>query len=521
MSNITLDEWGPLLSREATARRGTLLAIFAVIALLFLVTAFFWQKKYTSYVQLHVDTQNAVTTVTGVESALDINQASVARETLFGNDIMERILDDVGFASASTTAIERERLKEEIIQDTEIFNIDNQLLEIVFEHSDPKTAFETATLYADLFLTKSMATSSRETTDAFDFIVGQVETYRSKLEDAEGRLESFQQQYPGMSATTEGNVDARIVELRRNMEEANLQYAEFNQRRKSLERELRSESSTMAIQYEANQTRGRVDELQSQIDLLRLSYTDDYPDIIRLKQQIQELIANAANRSSTRNASDTASYSLGGSVYQGSAGLNPVYQQLRSDLARVTAEAESQRSRGAQLKVMLDQEIKRSAVSGKVERELTELNRDYQINKDLYEDLLRRQESARLSMSLGAEKQGVLFSIQQAANFPVLPSGMRFMHIAAMGLVLGLLFPIFYLVVFLKVDPRIRTTSSVTDLLELPLLTTVPHMAQPNEKPSFFSRPSTVVGVVILIVALYILVAVIKYMMAISSQGAV
>jgi len=522
MSNITLDEWGPLLSREAAARRGTLLAIFAGVALLFLIAAFFWQKKYTSYVQLHVDTQNTVEKVTGVDAALETNQANVARETLFGNDIMERIIDEIGYAGPGTSAVERERIKEEVIKGTQIFNIDNQLLEIVYQHTDPKIAFETATLFADLFLSKSMQTSSRETTDAFDFIVGQVETYRSKLEDAEARLESFQQKYPGMSATTEGNVEVRIVELRRDMEEANLKYAEFNQRRKSLERELQRESHTLAQEYEVSQTRDRVNELQSQIDLLRLSYTDDYPDIVRLKQQMQELISSASSRSSRSSTTGSTNYTLNGSVYSSSrANLNPVYQQLRSDLSRVTAEAESHRSRSAQLKVMLDQEIKRSAVSGKVERELTELTRDYQINKESYEDLLRRQESARLSMSLGAEKQGVLFSIQQAANFPVLPSGLRFMHIAAMGLVLGLLLPVMYLIVFLKLDPRIRTTSSVTDLLELPLLTTVPHMTQPNEKPSFFSRPLTVVGVVVLIVALYILVAIIKYTMAISSQGAV
>jgi len=58
-------------------------------------------------------------------------------------------------------------------------------------------------------------------------------------------------------------------------------------------------------------------------------------------------------------------------------------------------------------------------------------------------------------------------------------------------------------------------------LLELPLLTTVPHMPQPNEKPSLFSRPITVVGVVMFVVALYIIVAIAKYMLAISSQGAV
>lgn len=521
MSNITLDEWGPLLSREAAARRGTLLAIFATVALLFLLLAALWQKKYASYVQLHVDTQNAVQVVAGVETALEVNQANVARETLFSNDILDQVITEVGFVDSETSAIDREEIKKEIIQDTEIFNIDNQLLEIVFEHPDPKIAFQTTELLADLFLAKSVRSSSLETAEAFDFIVDQVETYRTKLEDAEARLESFRQQYPGISTSTEGNVDARIVELRRDMERANLKYSEFNQRRKSLERELASESSTMAIEYEASQTRNRVGELQSQIDLLRLSYTDDYPDIIRLKQQIQELIAAANDRQSNRDSSGgTQLINLGGSVYSGASNLNPVYQQLRSDLARVTAEAESQRSLGAQLQVMLDQEIKRASISGKVERELTELTRDYQIHKESYEDLLRKQEAARLSMTLSAANQGVLYRIQQPANFPVLPTGLRFMHLAAIGLFLGLVLPIFYLIAFLKLDPRIRTSSAVTDLLELPLLTTVPHMPQPNEKPSFFSRPISVVGVILLVVALYVLVAVIKYMMAMSSQGA-
>lgn len=520
MSNITLDEWAPLLSREAVARRGTLLTMFAVVALLFLIVAWFWQKKYTSYVQIHVDSQNAVQVVAGVETALDTNQANVARETLFSTDIMETVLDDVGYVDADSSPVERERIKEELMKDTQIFNINNQLLEIVVEHSDPEMAYKTADRYGDLFLAKSMATSSLETSEAFDFIVNQVETYRTKLEDADARLESFRKQYPGISVATEGNVDSRIVELRREKEEAGLQYAEFNQRRISLERELASESSTMAVEYAASQTRSRVDELQSQIDLLRLSYTDDYPDIIRLKQQIQELIANANNR--PRQATDgTTSFSLNGSLYSGASNLSPVYQQLRSDLARVTAEAESQKSRSAQLQVMLEQEIKRSAVSGKVERELNELTRDYQINKDLYEDLLRRQESARLSMMLGAEKQGVLYRIQQPANFPVLPTGLRFIHIAGLGLLLALLLPIAYLVIFLKLDPRIRTQSAVTDLLELPLLTTVPHMKQPGEKAGLMGRPATVVGVVVLVVALYVIVAIAKYMIAISSQGAV
>ncbi len=504
MSNITLDEWAPLLAREASARRGILLAIFALVALLFLATAWFWQKKYASFVQLHVDSQNAVQVVAGVETAIETNQTSVARETLFSNDIMDAVIVEAGHVDENASLVERERVKKELTKNTEIFNIDNLLLEIVVENTDPKVAYETATLMADMFLDKSMRTSSKETTEAFDFIVDQVETYRTKLEDAEARLESFRQQYPGISTATGNDVESRIVELRRDMESANLQFAEFNQRRITLERQLVSEAAILDQQYANDQLSARVAGLQQQIDTLRLSYTDDYPEIISLKAQIQA-VYDGGSRAVNRGASDT----------------NPALQLMRTNLSSITREAESQRSRAAQLKVMLDQEVARSSVSNKVERELTELTRDYQINKDLYEDLLRRQESARLSMSLGAEKQGVLYRIQQPANFPVLPTGLRFMHIAAMGLVLAIFLPIVYLIVFLKLDPRIRTNSAVTDLLELPLLTTVPHMAQPNEKPSFFNRPITAVGVVVFVVALYIIVAIAKYMLAISSQGAV
>ena len=60
MSHITLDEMMPLLTREASARCGTLLSIFVGISVLFLIIGMVWQKKFTSYVQLYVDDSNIV-----------------------------------------------------------------------------------------------------------------------------------------------------------------------------------------------------------------------------------------------------------------------------------------------------------------------------------------------------------------------------------------------------------------------------------------------------------------------------
>ncbi len=520
MSNITLDEMVPLLSREASARRWTLLAIFTIVALAFLLAAFFWQNKYASFVQLYVDDSNIINPILEAETGLSRDQANVAREELFSAEIMDRILSEVGLVPEGTSAISRARIKEDIINDTVIHNINNQLIEIKFEHTDPRIAYETAKMYADLFLAKTMRSSVTETSDAFDFIIDQVETYRDRLEDAEKRLESFRSQYPGLSASTEGNVDQRIVELRRQLEEAQLQYTSANQRRKSLERELSSESSTIAADYQARQISDRIAGIQSQIDVLLLSYTEDYPDVVRLKQQMADLTEIAINNQNrAQSANSNATFNLGGASFSGAANLSPVYQQLRSDLARTTANAESTRSRINQLKVMLDKEITRAAQSSRVERQLTELTRDYQLNKESYEDLRRRQESARLSMSLGSDKQGVLYRIHEPAFYPILPTGLRFVHIAAIGFILATLLPIIYLIVFLKLDPRIRTASAVTDVLELPLLTTIPHLDKPNEKPRILSGPRIITLSVLAMVVLYVAVAVLKLALSSGIQG--
>ena len=521
MSNITLDEMGPLLTREASARTGTLLSIFCLISLVFLVIGFFWQKKYTSEVQIYVDDSNIVAPIIGTEQVATRDKANVAKEELFAIDILDRILDQVGFTNADTTPADREEAREDLIDNTSVSNQNNQLLQIDYYHDQPEVAFKVTSLYADLFLQKTMDSSTEETTEAFEFIINQVETYRNKLEDAEGRLESFRSQHPGISTSTEGNVNARIVELQRDFEQASIQYAQADQRRRTLQSELSNESSTLARDYQLGQTREQVSRLQAEIDLLSLSYTDDYPDIIRLRQQIEDIKLAAQRRSDQVNQSGgQAVFNVGGSSFTGSASLSPVYQQLRSDLARTSAEADALQSKMRQVQLLLDKEIDRSSKTSQVERQLSELTRDYEINQRFYEDLLSQQENARLTMTLGAEKQGVLYRIHQAATFPARPNGLRFVHIVLAGIVLATVLPFLYLFVFLKVDPRIRTASAVTDVLELPLLTVVPHMPSPNEKTPFFHRPGAIIGTVALTCCLYVAVFVIKYYMEAASGGA-
>jgi len=508
MSNFTIEEMRPLLAREIKARRALLLMIFAITALAFLAVAFVWKKSYVSYAQIYVDDQRPVEAILGTATGANADQANLAKEELFNSEIMSQILDQAGFADDNTSLAERERLINEIQEDTEVYNINNQLIEILFEHHDPEIAFKTTSLYADLFLDKAMRRSSFESTENFELIIDQVETLRSKLEDSEARIQRFKSQYPGLGAVTEGNVETRVIELRRELESTQLQAGQAERRVRSLQREVDSESSTLAQNALTAQFQNRIYELQGQIDNLRLSYTDDYPDIIRLKQQVTD------TEQQMRNAASSGARGI-----SGAAATSPIFQELRRDLSTTKANAESLRARQAELTVLLDKEVERSATTSVVEREYSELIRDYERTKVQYNDLAQAQDDAQIAMVVSKDKQGVLYHIAEPANYPQIPNGLRFIHIAAIGAILSVLLPFLYLFVFLKLDPRIRTTSAVTDVLELPLLSTVPHMERAKERKSWLGSTAGVVTVVASVFVIYVVVALIKFAAATNFIG--
>ncbi len=514
MANITLEEWLPLLGRESVSRRGTLVAVFALVSLLLLTAGYYWQKKYLSTVTLYIDESNIVRPLLegATVSAETKDKAYIAQEILFSQEIIEKILVEGGWVTEDMSLPERERIKVKLIEKTKIDNINSTLLRIAFEHSDPAVAYETTKRFASLFLDKTMRSQSDESNEAFEFIVTQVETYRQKLSDSEKRLSEFRSNTTDARPGTENNLDARILELRRKIESTELEFAEASARANSLTTELAKVGRTADVDHQVNQYIKQINDLQAEMDLLKLSYTDDYPDIVRLRQQIEDLtnLANQERARRTKEQSKPVTVVVAGQTFISDHSLNPIYQQLSGEASTAHAFARALKSRLEQMRILVEKELNRSVMTTQVERELAELSRDYQVNQDIYQDLLRRRESARVSMTLDKERQGVLYRIQEPASFPILPTGARFIHFALAGLMLGLMLPVVYLVGFLQVDPRIRLASTVTEDLELPLLAVVPHLKLPTEKTAWYRKKGTLIFVVIVVLLIYTTVSWLK-----------
>ncbi|HBR99008.1 MAG TPA: hypothetical protein DD979_16765 [Gammaproteobacteria bacterium] len=516
MAKITLEEWAPLLARESIKRRTSLVLLFCLISLAFLAMGFLWQNKFESTVTLFIDDSNIVRPLLegAAVSTANRDQVYVASEILFSQEILDTVMARGGWVDDSMSLEEKERIKEKIIEKTSIENQGTTLLRIGFEHSEPRTAYDTTRRFADLFLDKTKEDQATESEKAFDFIDSQVETYRKKLADSEKRLQDFRTQTSDARPGTEKNLDARILELRRQIESTELEYAEARSRADALQRELSRVAITADNVYRESQYLNQINELQSEMNLLLLSYTEDYPDIVKLRQQIDDLrqLASREKRVREEQARRGSTLVIGQDAFvSNTTSLNPIYQKLKAEASSAEADANSLQSRLEHTQVLLEKELNRSNKTTDVERKLSDLSRDNQVNHDIFQDLLKRRESARVSMTLDQERQGVLYRIQEPASYPILPKGIRFMHFALAGIVLGFAIPLALLIAFLQVDPRVRLASTVSEELELPLLAVVPHMASTREKDPWYAKRSTLTALIICVLIIYAFVSWLKY----------
>ncbi|MEO8010780.1 MAG: hypothetical protein ABI650_03960, partial [Dokdonella sp.] len=273
------------------------------------------------------------------------------------------------------------------------------------------------------------------------------------------------------------DASARIGALRTQVEQVRMSLMEQQSRESALTAQLSGESEVTAVQTRAGLYRAQLIELQAQLDRLLLTYTEQYPDVVRTRMQMQDVQRQLAQEESRRNDASAS----GQSPFD-NAQFNPLYQELKLRLGELRREVAGTRSRMSTSESMLASELDRSRRIAASEGALAELTRDYEVNRDIYQDLLRRRENARVSMVLDQEQRGLTFRIQDPAILPLRPSGLRLMHFAGAGLALAFALPLALLFAAVRFDPRIRSARQLERATGIGVLATVPLYSTARER---------------------------------------
>jgi len=494
----------PALLFEARRRRMALGIAFAVIAIAALIVGVVWPKKYQASTTILAQESSIITPLMeGAASATaNANRAGIAHDVIFSRKVLNQILVVGGWMAAHPTPIQQDRIIEGIRAHTTVQTSRGNLITITYSDSDPKRAFVVTQEFGRLFISESLASKQRESRDAYEFINSQVETYRKKLTDAEDKLKAYRDTNADARPGSDVDTNSRISQLRTQIENTRLELTEKRSQAAALQAQLSGESEVNAVHTTQGIYDTQLADLQGQLDKLLLTYTDQYPDVIRIRHQIQDLRQQMAESDQRKQAARAAGAPI---PLDTTVQMNPLYQQLKIQLAATEGDAAAAEARISASESMLAAELERSKRISNSENVTSELTRDYDVNRDVYQDLLKRRENARVSMNLDAEQRGLTFLVQNPAVMPLVPSGLRFMHFGLAGLALSFAIPFGLVFALVRFDPRVRSVDQLERALGFNVLATVPFYPTPRDRRRDRLQNMMLVLIVVGVAAFYLI----------------
>lgn len=508
-SNVPLQYLAKTLLHEAVVHRRVLVTAFVLVNIGFVVAGLLWPKTFTSSATVYIEERNIIQPLmqgTAVASTTSVDRAKIAREVIFSRKILQQVMRNTGELDGSTSDREQEQTMDIIRKQTRVTNVGTNLVRIEYSDDDPQRAYKTTQQFAELFVQESTSTQTRESEVAFEFIDGQVKEYHEKLTQAEEALKEFRSSHVDARPGTEAQITTKISTLQGSIEKTTLELKEARIKQSSLEKQLTGEAAVATSLTREGQFVARIAELQHELDALRLSYHDTYPDIVRLKHQIEELRDLVEQERKRREDTKFAIKAGDARTVDETVRVTPIYQKLRTELLDTKTNIETLSTRLAETQQLLKVEIERANKMYGGEASLAELTRDYEVNRDIYHDLLKRRESARVSKNLDANKQGLTMRIQEPAALPLQPNGFRFVHFVLAGLFLSVVLPIGALFGLNQIDSRVRVPVLMSEHLRLPILATVPKLLTPAEAVGM-ERSLSRLAIAVCATAVFIVVA--------------
>ncbi|OOG50996.1 XrtA system polysaccharide chain length determinant [Rhodanobacter sp. C01] len=494
----------PVVLSEARRHRITMCLIFAAIAMAALVIGVLWPKKFNASTTILAQESSIITPLMegAASPTANKNRAGIARDVIFSRKVMDQILITGGWMRTHPAPIEQDRIIEGIKARTTVQISQDNLITISYYDSDPGRAYDVTRQLARLFISESLASKQRESRDAYEFINSQVEAYRTKLTDAEDKLKAYRDANADARPGSEADTNSRISQLRSQIESSRMDLMEKRSQEASLNAQLSGESEVNAVQTTQGIYQAQLAELQTQLDKLLLTYTAQYPDVVRVRHQMQDLQQQLAQSEQRKQNASLAGMPT---TLDNGVQINPLYQQLRSQVSATRSDIAATSARMSASEAMLQSELERSNRIANSENVTSELTRDYNVNRDVYQDLLKRRENARVSMNLDAEQRGLTFLIQNPAVMPLVPSGLRFMHFAIAGIALALAVPFGLLFALVRFDPRVRSVEQLEHSTGLMVLATVPFYSTPQDRRREQLRNVFLVATVLTVVVVYLL----------------
>lgn len=469
------------LARSLWRHRWMAVAVAWIAAALGALIVWFVPERFEARARVYVDTQTVLKPLmAGLAFQPDIDQqVRMLARTLISRPNVEKLLNDhaVGLQKAATPA-EQDQQIETLMKTIKVeLTGGNNLYAISYRDSDSARAQRLVESLVSLFMDSGLDTKRKDSQEASRFIDTEIKAYEAKLTEAENRLKEFKLRNMSVAATTNQDFFARMSSITDDIARLQMQLIAAEQSRDALRRELSNEQPQLpsdpasAVSF-TPELDTRIEAQRKQLDELLRRYTEAHPDVLSARRTIAQLESQRRQENDVR--------SKAGGARGGMAPTSPVFQKLRISLAEAEANVASLRAQlGSQQGRLAD--IK--AQAGKVpqaEAELAQLNRDYDVIRKNYEQLVSRREAASLGVKIDQSSSMADFRIIEPPRVlpqPVFPSKRQ---LALLVMVVSILIGLAAAYVQTVVHPSFATERELREFTKRPVLGSLTMIEDPK-----------------------------------------
>src|SRR5579862_3550279 len=336
-----------------------------------------------------------------------------------------------------------------------------------------RTAQQVCTAVTSMFIEENLRLRQQHAEDTTQFLVTQLAEAKANLDEQDAKLAAFKSHYLGALPEQEQMNLNLLSNMTSQLDAATQALARPQQDKSFAESMLTQQIAT----WQATQTghspetlEQQLAALQTQLATLQSRYTDDYPDVIKAKNDIASLKKQIAAQADAQKSSSEANKTPKNS-------LEPTQiAQLRAQIHNLDQEIAQRTREQSQIQQQIKAVEDRVQSSPAVEQQFKELTRGYQTALDSYNDLQKKRDEAEMYAELQRKQQGEQFRVLDPANLPDKPSFPNRPLFAAGGLGGGLALGLVISFLLEMKDSSLKTERDVEFALRLPVLAMIPEI---------------------------------------------
>lgn len=440
-----------------------------VLISVMVAVAFLLPKQYKADSTVFIQKSVIDKLVQGLAITPDMNdRIRVLRYALLSRDLIYKVLQSVDDNFEQKTPQQIQDRISALQKKTDIDIKGDDLFIVSIVDPNPVFAQKFVNTLVRSYVEENISSKRQESYGANRFLDQQVAFFKKRLDKAENAIIEFRRKKGILLTQDEAGIIGDVRKYQDEITSIRLDIQTLTAKKNSIEAQLKKISPTVAIFSEGTRA-DRITQLERRMRQLLLTYTDSYPEVIKIKSEIQALKDSPDSPAQDPDeASETRS-------------LNPLYQDVSQKYLDVESEISAQQGKLRQLQEMVDKKKAELNRTPENKKQLAVLTQDRNSARQIYESLLTRAGQSEVSKQMEIGDKATTFRIVDPALLPINPVAPDMLKMILMAIAAGLGGGLAMVFLVENLNGSVKEVHQLEEL-EVNVLAIIPRIHDPAEE---------------------------------------